>query len=66
MPWVLIQTIIMECTYLLIALLVICVAAQDYTMGTREQPKADLAPDEKLVIQTIVISSASNNNVVCS
>ena len=56
----------MKCTYLLIALLFACVVAQDYTMGTRENPKADLAPDEKLVIQTIVISSASNNNVVCS
>ena len=55
----------MKCTYLLIVLLFVCVAAQDYTMGTREHPKADLAPDEKLVIQTIVILLDTYNNIVC-
>ena len=28
--------------------------AQDYSMGTREAPKPDLLPDEKLVIQNTV------------
>ena len=56
----------MKCTYLLIALLFACVVAQDYTMGTRENPKADLAPEEKLVIQTIVISLTTYNNLVLS
>ena len=56
----------MKCTYLLIALLFAYVVAQDYTMGTRENPKADLAPEEKLVIQTIVISLTTYNNLVLS
>lgn len=38
--------------------------AQDYTMGTREQPKADLSPDEKLIIQNTVGFRMSHDNVV--
>lgn len=54
----------MKCVYLLIAFLFACAMAQDYTMGTREQPKADLSPDEKLIIQNTVGFRMSHDNVV--
>ena len=39
--------------FFLSLLFALCVA-QDYSMGTREAPKPDLSPDEKLVIQNTV------------
>lgn len=35
-------------------LLIVLSAAQEYSMGTKKQPKADLPVDEKLIIQNIV------------
>ncbi len=37
-----------------IALLFASVLCQEYTMGTKAQPKADLPVDDKLIIQNIV------------
>lgn len=37
-----------------ITLLFASVLCQEYTMGTKAQPKADLPVDDKLIIQNIV------------
>lgn len=48
----------MKIPILFLSLLLVLCVAQDYSMGTREVPKPDLLPDEKLVIQnTVGISS---------
>ena len=46
--------ITMKMTILFLSLLLALCMAQDYSMGTREAPKPDLSPDEKLVIQNTV------------
>ena len=45
---------IMKYTALFFALIFIVSYAQEYTMGTKEQPKADLPVDDQLIIQNIV------------
>lgn len=44
----------MRCLPILALLLIALSVAQEYSMGTKEQPKADLPVDEKLIIQNIV------------
>ena len=41
----------MKITLFFLSLVFALCVAQDYSMGTREAPKPDLSPDEKLVIQ---------------
>lgn len=45
---------IMRCVTLLVVFLIALTVAQEYSMGTKEQPKADLPVDENLIIQNIV------------
>ena len=45
---------IMRSLLFVIALLFASVLCQEYTMGTKAQPKADLPVDDKLIIQNIV------------
>ena len=40
--------------------------AQEYSMGTFEQPKADLPADDKLIIQNTVFCFGDELSVVCS
>ncbi|KAK8817138.1 FK506 binding protein [Blastocystis sp. ATCC 50177/Nand II] len=52
-----------------IALLFASVLCQEYTMGTKAQPKADLPVDDKLIIQNIYVpddcsQKAANGNTV--
>ena len=44
----------MKITLFFLSLVFALCVAQDYSMGTREAPKPDLSPDEKLVIQNTV------------
>ena len=45
---------IMRSLLFVITLLFASVLCQEYTMGTKAQPKADLPVDDKLIIQNIV------------
>ena len=40
--------------------------AQEYSMGTMEQPKADLPADDKLIIQNTVYHLDDESTIVCS
>lgn len=54
-------SISMKYSVLLVLIFALSVA-QEYSMGTREQPKPDLPPDSKLIIQNLVLC-ASNTNI---
>lgn len=47
------QIVTMKCTLLVIALVFAFAVSQEYSMGTKAQPKADLPVDDKLIIQDI-------------
>ena len=51
------NSISMKYSILLIVLIFALSVAQEYSMGTREQPKPDLPPDSKLIIQNLVLKS---------
>lgn len=55
-------SISMKYSVLLVVLIFALSVAQEYSMGTREQPKPDLPPDSKLIIQNLVLC-ASNTNI---
>ena len=46
---------LMKCTFVLAVFLFALAVSQEYSMGTLEQPKADLPVDAELVIQNLVI-----------
>ena len=63
--WSMFNSISMKYSVLLIVLIFALSVAQEYSMGTREQPKPDLPPDSKLIIQNLVSMLPLPDIIVC-